>query len=131
MAKHRCIPVLGSLVALCAACSDEVPRIPDSELYMREFVKEFGTFSNAQDWNMATSGSVTVSCSAPSRVQISAKINGKNYLLADYQDVSNPRELRFDIPKGIKEVTVHCGGEAVTAPLGGKVGFDGNGRRLK
>lgn len=128
MKKNTLMAVFGAVLVACASCSDEVPPIPASELYTREFVKAFGAMSPSQDWNAASRGTVSVTTDVPARVQVSAKIRGKNYLLANYSDVSGTRDIRFDIPKGVKEVTVHCGNESVKTTLGGKVSFANAGR---
>lgn len=128
--KNTLMAVFGAVLVACASCSDEVPPIPASELYTREFVKTFGVMSPSQDWNAASRGSVSVTTDAPARVQVSAKIRGKNYLLANYSDVSGTRDIRFDVPKGVKEVTVQCGTEKVKTTLGGKVSFANTGRTV-
>lgn len=130
MKKNTLMAVFGAVLVACASCSDEVPPIPASELYTREFVKTFGVMSPSQDWNAASRGSVSVTTDAPARVQVSAKIRGKNYLLANYSDVSGTRDIRFDVPKGVKEVTVQCGTEKVKTTLGGKVSFANTGRTV-
>lgn len=128
--KNTLMAVFGAVLVACASCSDEVPPIPASELYTREFVKAFGAMSPSQDWNAASRGTVSVTTDVPARVQVSAKIRGKNYLLANYSDVGGTRDIRFDIPKGVKEVTVHCGNESVKTTLGGKVSFANAGRTI-
>lgn len=128
--KNTLMAVFGAVLVACASCSDEVPPIPASELYTREFVKAFGAMSPSQDWNAASRGTVSVTTDAPARVQVSAKIRGKNYLLANYSDVSGTRDIRFDVPKGVKEVTVQCGNERVKTTLGGKVSFANTGRTV-
>ncbi len=130
MKKCKLIPAVVGMMAMFASCTDEVPAIPDSELYTREWVKKFGAVNPDQDWNAATSAGVDVTTDAPARVQITARIQGKNYLVADYADVSGTRTLKFDIPKGVKEVTVISGSERYTAPIGGKVSFAGAGRSV-
>lgn len=130
MKKCKLIPAVVGMMAMFASCTDEVPAIPDSELYTREWVKKFGAVNPDQDWNAATSAGVDVTTDAPARVQITARIQGKNYLLADYADVSGTRTLKFDIPKGVKEVAVISGSERYTAPIGGKVSFAASGREI-
>lgn len=130
MKKCLIYMALGTLSTFCASCTDEVPSIPDSELYTREWVKKFGVINPDQDWNAAARGSITVSTDAPAEVKITADIRGKVYLLADYKEVSGSRELLFDIPKGVEEVAVSCGGEEFRTRLGGKVSFATAGRAI-
>lgn len=126
--RFALIGLLGA-VAL-ASCTQEVPEIPSSELYTRAFVKEFGAVAKTQDWNNATRGEVKVSVENPTRVKITAKFNGHNYLLGNFADVSGTRTLKFDIPRGISEVTVHAAGESVTTSLGGSVSLASKGRAV-
>ena len=77
MITKKLVPALGISVALLAACTDQVPEIPASELYTRAFVKEFGVVNGSQDWNNATQGSVNVSVEGQAAVQVTAKINGR------------------------------------------------------
>lgn len=100
MKKNTLMPIFGAVLVACASCSDEVPAIPASELYTREFVKAFGVMSPSQDWNAASRGSVSVTTDAPARVQVSAKIRGVNYLLANYSDVSGGYALDTLRPRG-------------------------------
>lgn len=129
MKKCKSLAALFAVTAMCVtSCSDEVPAIPASELYTRQWVKNFGAINPEQDWNAATRGTVNVTTEASARVQVTANIRGCNYLLADYRDVSGTRDLPFDIPKGVKEVTVTCGAESYRTPIGGSVSFASNGR---
>lgn len=128
--RSKYIAVVLAAAAFGASCTDEVPAIPDSELYTREWVKAFGAINPNQDWNTAAAGSVNVTTDAPATVRVTAVIQGTNYLLANYSDVSGSRCLTFDIPKGVKEVTVSCGNERVKTTLGGNVSFATSGRAV-
>lgn len=113
MITKKLLPVLGISVAILAACTDRVPEIPASELYTRAFVKEFGIIDGAQDWNNATRGSVSVTLPEQGDVQVTAIIQGKNYLLARYKDISGTRRIDFDMPRGVKEVIVAYGEQRI------------------
>ncbi|MDE6136984.1 MAG: hypothetical protein K2F97_05870, partial [Muribaculaceae bacterium] len=128
MISKRLVPVLGISAALLAACTDRVPEIPASELYTRAFVKEFGVVDGAQDWNNATRGTVNVSVDGTSAVQVTARINGRYYLLANYADVSGTRTLEFDMPRGVKDIIVRAAGESVRTKVGSTVAFAASGR---
>ena len=106
MITKKLLPVLGISVAFLAACTDQVPEIPASELYTRAFVKDFGIIDGAQDWNNATRSSVNVSLPEQGDVLITTTIKGKNYLLARYKGISGTRRLHFDVPRGVTEVVV-------------------------
>jgi len=122
MIKKRLILASGAAMLL-SACTDEVPEIPASELYTREFVKEFGAIDGRQDWNNASRGSVQVSTATSSRVRVTTVIGDQNYLLADYKDVQGKRTIAFDIPKGVTEITVSDGITNINTELGGFVDF--------
>ncbi len=111
---------------LLASCSDQVPEIPSSELYTREWVKAFGVIDSRNDWNTATAGSINVNAPAGSNIKVTTRINGKSYLLANYSDVSGSRTLSFDMPRGVKDITVQCGKERVATTVGGHVSFGGS-----
>lgn len=128
MITRKLVPVLGISVALLAACTDQVPEIPASELYTRAFVKEFGVVNGSQDWNNATQGSVNVSVEGQAAVQVTAKINGRYYLLANYAGVTGQRTLKFDMPRGVEDIIVRAGGESVHTKVGSTVAFASSGR---
>lgn len=130
MRKCLVYMALGTLSTFCASCISEVPPIPDSELYTREWVKNFGVINPGHDWNAATRGSINVNTDIAAEVRITAKIRGTDYLLADYKNVVGCRDLGFDVPKGVEEVTVFCGGEKCRTRLGGKVAFASSGRAI-
>jgi len=109
--------------ALLAACTSNAPEIPDSELYARKFVKEFGVMDSRQDWNNASRGNVQVSTSKASRIRVTTVIGSHNYLLADYADVQGKRTLEFDIPKGITDITVSDGTSEIATKVGGSAEF--------
>lgn len=45
---------LPALTLLLASCTADKIEVPDKELYTREFIKQFGTFSSDAGWNSAT-----------------------------------------------------------------------------
>lgn len=128
MITKKLVPVLGISAALLAACTDQVPEIPASELYTRAFVKEFGVVDGSQDWNNATRGSVNVNIDGTSAVQVTARIDGRYYLLANYADITGSRTLHFDMPRGVTDITVRANGESVRTRVGATVDFASSGR---
>lgn len=123
-----CALLIGS--AAVTSCHLDDYEIPASELYTREFVKQFGVFDKNHDWNLATRGSVTVNVNGTARVKITTKIGDKNYLLANYADVTGERELQFDIPKGVTEVTVVSGNTSIDTKIGEKVTINNVSRAI-
>ncbi|MDE6541329.1 MAG: hypothetical protein K2L74_04895, partial [Muribaculaceae bacterium] len=126
MLKSKLFLTTGTCMLLLASCSDQVPEIPSSELYTREWVKAFGVIDSRNDWNTATAGSVNVNAPAGSNIKVTTRINGKSYLLANYSGVSGSRTLSFDMPRGVKDITVQCGKERVATTVGGHVSFGGS-----
>ena len=110
-------------MGLLVSCTDEVPEVPSSELYTRAWVKQFGAIDKRQDWNNATRGSVTVDVAGTSDVTITTKIDGVNYLLAKYDNVSGNNVLNFDVPRGVQEVTVRSGMQSLRTTLGATADF--------
>jgi len=118
-----------SLVTACAvlsACTSDNIEIPKSELYAREFVKQFGVVDPNHDWNNATQGSVTVVTSSPTHVEVLADIRGERYIFADYHNVNGKETINFTIPKGVSELIVTLDGQQFKTQIGGTV--DGRNR---
>lgn len=130
MFRTKLLPAAVVVASACASCTNEVPEIPSSELYTREWVKEFGAVDSRQDWNNATRAGVRVTTDAPTRVRITATIGKNNYLLADYADVAGTRNLEFDMPRGVKEITVAAGPAAISTHPGGTADFSASGRAI-
>ena len=81
------------LGAFAVACTDEVPTIPSSELYTREFVKRFGNVDKEHTWNIAVRGDINVTVDRPSHILVSGIIGGKRYLLGDFAGVEGTAPL--------------------------------------
>lgn len=110
-----------TLGAVVSACQSDNIEIPKSELYTREFIKEFGVVDPNHDWNNAAQGSVTVVTSSPTHVEVLADIKGKRYIFADYRKVTGTQEINFTIPKGISNIIVSLNGREIPTNLGAKV----------
>lgn len=104
-----------------SGCTTEQIEIPQSELYAREFIKQFGVVDPNHDWNNATQGSVTVVTSSPSHVEVLADIKGKRYIFADYQNVKGRETINFTIPKGVSDLIVNLDGRQFKTTVGGTV----------
>lgn len=104
-----------------SGCTTEQIEIPQSELYAREFIKQFGVVDPNHDWNNATQGSVTVVTSSPSHVEVLADIKGKRYIFADYQNVKGSETIKFTIPKGVSDLIVNVDGRQFKTTVGGTV----------
>lgn len=123
MYKTKLLSVAIVVASACASCTNEVPEIPSSELYTREWVKAFGAVDSRQDWNNAVHASVRVTTPTAERVRITAKIGKNNYLLADYADVAGTRDLSFDMPRGVSAISVTSGTATIDTKPGGSADF--------
>lgn len=129
MKKNTLIAIFGAVLVACASCSDEVPTIPASELYTREFVKKFGVIDRNHTWNAATSGSVNVSVETESRIIVSGIYGGKRYKLAQYDHVMpGTQKLTFDMPEGFRNLRVTNGMQEIFTEVGGSADFSSRGR---
>lgn len=116
------------LGAFAVACTDEVPTIPSSELYTREFVKRFGVVDKQHTWNIAERGNINVTVDRPSRILVSGIIGGKRYLLGDYAGVEGSRALNFDMPVGCTDLRVTDGRQEIYTKVGSRISFANKGR---
>ena len=115
--------------AMLQGCSTEEIEVPAQELYARDFIKTFGVIDPKQDWTAAQKSSVTVKTSTPTRVKVIAEFNGKQYLFADYSEVSGSQKLVFDLPKGVSDITVRANGRDVKTTIGATVDLASSGSR--
>lgn len=116
------------LGAFAVACTDEVPTIPSSELYTREFVKRFGNVDKEHTWNIAVRGDINVTVDRPSHILVSGIIGGKRYLLGDFAGVEGTRALNFDMPVGCTDLRVTDGREEIYTKVGSRISFANKGR---
>lgn len=93
------------------SCQQDAYEIPASELYTREFIKQFGVFDSSHDWNMATHGSVAVTTASPTNVKVYAVVDGKRYIFAKRSDVTGNQTIEFDIPKNVDKLIVRVNGK--------------------
>lgn len=127
--KNTLMAVFGAVLVACASCSDEVPPIPASELYTREFVKKFGVIDRNHTWNTATNGTVNVSVETESRIIVSGIYGGKRYKLAQYDHVMpGTRTLTFDMHEGFRKLRVTNGMQEIFTEVGGSADFSSRGR---
>lgn len=122
-----CILIGAAAVTSCTV--DEIP-VPSEELYMREFIKEFGAIASDHDWNLAQHSSVTVQTATPTHVKIIAEVNGKRYLFADYHAVEGTKEIPVTIPKGVTNVIVRTPSRDITTTLGSTVDLRSQASRI-
>ena len=113
-----------TLMAVCgtlASCSVDEIKVPEQELFARQFIKSYGIIDPSQDWSVAKKESVTVSVAGETSVRITARHDGKMILLGDFKNVSGTQELTFDCPKQVQEVIVSTPSYMQKVPVGGSV----------
>lgn len=117
-------------MTITSSCATDPIPVPQSELYAREFIKNFGIVDPTQNWNNSTRGTVNVKLSSPQGVKVTTKIGTNHYLLADYSDVNGFKCLEFDMPRGVKNITVISGEKSVNTTVDGNVDFTSMSRAL-
>lgn len=117
------------LVSTSSCVSD--PILPSqSELFNREFIKNFGISDPNHDWNHSKRVNVTVSTNSPTNISISASIDGNNYLFGTFLGVNGTKELGVDIPKGVSEIIVSGGSISLKAKDGDRLNFSNASSRV-
>lgn len=120
------MPVAAALMVSLAACSDYDNGYTQKELqYAKDFKAVFGEIDSEQDWNVAERTSVTVTTQQNSQVKIYALVDGTYSLVGDYSNVSGTRELGIDVRKGVTDLIVSDGNEAVKTTVGGSANLGG------
>lgn len=115
--------LLGGLM-LTTACSDTI-RIPDKEIYEREFMKNFGSIDPSHDWNLITRGEVTVTTADNSLVEILAVADKNTTLAGRFDNISGTQTLQFDMPSSTQRIIVKSGGTVQFTYPNGSVDFTG------
>lgn len=109
-----------------AACSDYDNGYTKEQLqYAKDFKEVFGEIDSEQDWNAAERTSVTVTTSQTSEIKIYALVDGTYSIVGDYAGVSGTQELGIDVRKGVTQLIVSDGKEAVKTTVGEAVNFSG------
>lgn len=109
---------------LLPSCSTESLELPQEELYARAFIKEFGLVKPSNSFNIATKSNVKVVTQSPTRVKITAIVDGREYLFADYSAVDGSQDISFDLPKGVTDIFIRANGKKIPAKVGGTVNLN-------
>lgn len=115
-------------MTITSSCATDPIMPSKTELYNREFIKNFGVFDRSNDWNYSNKASVTVTTPSPTDIKIYANVNGKRYLFGTFLGVDGTKELAVDVPKGITSLIVKAKGKDIVAAVGSKVNL---GRQQK
>lgn len=121
LTNKKSVAALLLLGAMLPACTSDQIEIPQEELYMRQFIKEFGLIDPSHDWNMAKDGNITIKTSNPTDVKIYANVDGKRYLFADYRQISGTKEISVDVPQSVESLIVRVNGKDYPTSIGSTI----------
>ncbi len=108
-------------MTITSSCATDPIMPSKTELYNREFIKNFGVFDRSNDWNYSNKASVTVTTPSPTDIKIYANVNGKRYLFGTFLAVNGAKELSVDVPKGVTSLILRANGKDVVTTSGAKV----------
>lgn len=122
--------VLAGMGLAVASCTTDEITVPKSELYTREFIKQFGVFDPNHDWNHSQRVNVTVTTSTPTDIKIYASVNGTRYLFGTFLGVNGSRDLGVDIPKGVTSLTLRANGNDYAITPGASISLGSKDRSI-
>lgn len=114
-------------ITAISACSDE-PQTSGSdktEEYVREFVKDFGVPADGHDYCMARRAGLKVKSSETERVQVTATIDGVDYLFANLTVHGGITAVPVTLPRAVDQVQIHTSRGIFTALPDATVDIDG------
>ena len=105
-------------------CSDYENGYSEGQLkFIKGFENQFGDIDPEQDWNLATRGTVTVTTSEPTDVNVYTVSNGTYTLVGQFFSINGTETLTFDMQKSAENIVVSNGGVALRTLDGGFVSF--------
>lgn len=114
--------MLGGLLALApmSGCKLDDPVIPTEELYLRNFIKQYGLIDPTQDFSSAEQSSITLRvASRADVVNVYAQVGEDYYRVGCFANIEDMAELTVDIPKETRLVKVDADGIiSYTVPKG-------------
>lgn len=114
--------LLGGLLALApmSGCKLDDPEIPVEELYLRNFIKQYGLIDPTQDFSSAVQSSVTLN--VPSRASVAnvyAQVGDEYYRVGCFADIEGEIKVPVDISKATEILMVDIDGvRYYTSPNG-------------
>ncbi len=107
------------------ACSDYDNGYSEKEIkFNADFTKEFGSFDETQDWNLAERAAVTVTTSDLKDINVYTEKEGSFVQVGAFKNVVGTKKLEFDILEDMPNLVVSDGDVALRALIGGTVNFD-------
>lgn len=109
--KHSHIAGVALLTSLLAGCAEDGPLQDNSksDMYVREFIRDFGIPLPGHDFSMATSAGLEVKASQPTRIMVTADIDGEEYEFASLSVPAGTTPLPVTIPKTVSELNIYIG----------------------
>lgn len=109
--KHSHIFGVALLTSLLAGCAEDGLQQDDlkSDMYVREFIRDFGVPLPGHDFSMATSAGLEVKASQPTRIMVTADIDGEEYEFASLSVPAGTTPLPVTIPKTVSELNIYIG----------------------
>ena len=106
-------------------CSDYDNGYTEKEMkFNADFTREFGSFDETQDWNLAERANVTVNTSELKDINVYTEKEGIFVQVGAFKNVSGTRKLEFDVIEDMNNLVVSDGDVALRAVVGGIVDFD-------
>lgn len=107
------------------ACSDYDNGYSEKDIkFNADFTKEFGSFDETQDWNLAERASVTVTTSDLKNINVYTEKEGSFVQVGAFKNVVGTKKLEFDMLEDMPNLVVSDGDVALRALIGGTVNFD-------
>lgn len=116
--------LLGGLLALApmSGCKLDDPEIPVEELYLRNFIKQYGLIDPTQDFSSAVQSSVTLNIPGKaSVVNVYAQTGEDFYRVGCFADLEGTVKLPVDISEATTSILVDVDGVRYYAEPGGTI----------
>lgn len=99
--------------AMLTSCNNEPEPIPAQETYLRNFILKYGLIDPEQDWNIATTTSLTlISDGMPRNINVLVSCGDRLWRVGEYRNVSETIRIdNLDIPEFCDKLYIECAGD--------------------
>lgn len=99
--------------AVLTSCNNEPEPTPAQETYLRNFIMKYGLIDPEQDWNIATTTSLTlISDGIPRNINVLVSCSDRLWRVGEYRNVSETISIdNLDIPEFCEKLYIECAGE--------------------
>ena len=106
-------------------CSDYDNGYTEKEMkFNADFSRQFGSFDETQDWNLAERVAVTVTTSELKDINVYTEKEGSFVQVGAFKNVMGTKKLEFEVIEDMTNLVVSDGDVALRAVTGGTVNFD-------